>query len=289
MGKVLIIADQKGEGCALPRGLRMAALLGQEAEVVAFEYAPLAQLKLKGNGKAAVKSGLLERRRKTLEGFIDKNAAEGQKVSLRVLWEKDVAPWVCARCESGKYSYVVKTGRRTETLVHTSTDWALLRNCAAPVLIVAENQWRRTHPVMAALDLASSGKVKKQLNETILATAQALALAMDEKLEIICAVEVPALLRELDLVDTRSYVADARAAMAPQVKSLAEKFSIPARAFKVKRGPVEKVIASEAAARRAQLVVMGTVGRKGIKARLIGNTAERVLQHLKTDVLAIRP
>jgi len=31
------------------------------------------------------------------------------------------------------------------------------------------------------------------------------------------------------------------------------------------------------------------VGRKGVKARLLGNTAEQVLRHMKTDVLAIKP
>jgi len=35
--------------------------------------------------------------------------------------------------------------------------------------------------------------------------------------------------------------------------------------------------------------VMGTVCRKGVKARLMGNTAEKVLRHMKTDVLAIKP
>jgi universal stress protein E len=34
---------------------------------------------------------------------------------------------------------------------------------------------------------------------------------------------------------------------------------------------------------------MGTVGRKGVSARLLGNTAERVLRHIKNDVLAIKP
>jgi universal stress protein E len=34
---------------------------------------------------------------------------------------------------------------------------------------------------------------------------------------------------------------------------------------------------------------MGTVGRQGIKAKLLGNTAESVLHHLKTDVLALKP
>jgi universal stress protein E len=34
---------------------------------------------------------------------------------------------------------------------------------------------------------------------------------------------------------------------------------------------------------------MGTVARKGVRARLLGNTAEEVLRHLHTDVLAIKP
>ncbi len=289
MGKVLIIADQKGEGCALPRGLQLAAELGHRAEVVAFEYATLNQLKVNKSGKAEIKRDLLARRKKSLQGFIDKRATAGQKVSLRVLWEKDVAQWVCERCSADEYTCVVKTGTRSETITHTSTDWALLRDCNAPVLIVAENKWRRTHPVLAALDLASTSKAKKRLNQKILQVAQALASALDEQLEIVCAVEVPTLLKELDLVDARDYVSEARAAMAPQVEALAEQFGISETRFKIKRGPVEKVIASEAAGKRAQLVVMGTVGRKGLKARLIGNTAERVLQHLKTDVLAIRP
>jgi universal stress protein E len=49
------------------------------------------------------------------------------------------------------------------------------------------------------------------------------------------------------------------------------------------------VITSEAARTRAQLVVMGTVGRTGIKGRLMGNTAESVLRLLRTDVLALKP
>ncbi len=48
------------------------------------------------------------------------------------------------------------------------------------------------------------------------------------------------------------------------------------------------MVASRAAKVRAQLVVIGTVGRKGVRARLLGNTAEKVLLHLKTDVLAIK-
>ena len=40
---------------------------------------------------------------------------------------------------------------------------------------------------------------------------------------------------------------------------------------------------------RAGVVAMGTVSRRGLKRLFIGNTAERVLDELKCDVLAIKP
>jgi nucleotide-binding universal stress UspA family protein len=39
----------------------------------------------------------------------------------------------------------------------------------------------------------------------------------------------------------------------------------------------------------ASLVVMGTIGRSGIKGMLIGNTAESILQQLSCSVLALKP
>ena len=77
--------------------------------------------------------------------------------------------------------------------------------------------------------------------------------------------------------------------MQPHIRELAGAHHLPESAFRCKRGPVARVINSRAAKVRAQIVVMGTVGRKGVKARLIGNTAEKVLSHLNTDVLALKP
>jgi universal stress protein E len=289
MGKILVIADQEGSAIATGRGLELAARLGHSAEVYAFAYAPLGGLKLSSPERVALKQRLLEERESEVQARIDRLARDGQKVRLKVVWQKDVAQWVARHCGKNPYEMVVKTGRRSETIASTSTDWRLLRECAAPVLIVAEKKWRRTQPVMAALDLSSRVAAKKKLNAAILAQAVALAEAMDEELHIISAVEVPTLLDDLDLIDSRRYVADAKAAMEPHIKALARQFELPKKAFVVKRGPVEKVIASQAAKKRAQIVVMGTVGRKGVKAKLMGNTAERVLAHLKTDVLALKP
>ena len=40
---------------------------------------------------------------------------------------------------------------------------------------------------------------------------------------------------------------------------------------------------------QAGIVVLGTVGRTGISAAFLGNTAEQVIDHLRCDLLVIKP
>lgn len=117
MGKMLIIADQKGVGYATPRGLELARRLGYDIDVVAFIYAPLKRLKLKAPEQASVKKRLLEDREQEVQKRIDKNARDGQNVKLKVVWEKNIDNWVNRQCASGKYLAVIKTGSNTDSLV----------------------------------------------------------------------------------------------------------------------------------------------------------------------------
>ena len=289
MGKILIIADMQDSCFATPRGLQLAEKLGQGVDVVAFTYAPLKRLKVNAEEQGIIRKRLMTEREQSVQARIDKYKLPGQKVSLKVVWEKDIDRWINKACADDKYTGVIKTGNRSESLVHTSTDWQMLRECPAPVLLVAEKKWHRAKPVLVTLDLSSNVATKKALNNKVLTIAKALAEALQVELEIITAIEIPTLLSDLDLVDPIAFVKDAKEDMKPQIKKLAAAHGIPEKAFHCKRGPVERVITSRAAKVRAQIVVMGTVARKGVKARLLGNTAEKVLRHMKTDVLAIKP
>lgn len=289
MGKLLIIADIDNACFATPRGLELAAKLGHSAEVVAFTYVTLKRSGLKASEQPAIKKRLIEERQAEVQARIDKYCTPGQKVTLKVVWSEDVAPWIAKRCATASYAVVVKTGHRSESLMYTSTDWQLLRELSTPVLIVAERKWHRTKPVLAALDLSSKSAAKQALNKLVLATAKVWSEALGAELKVISAIEVPTLLADLDLVDPLAYAAAAKDSMKPHVRALAAAEDLPEVLFRSKRGPVAKVITSDAAKVRAQLVVMGTVGRKGVQARLLGNTAESVLRHLNTDVLAIKP
>jgi len=287
MGKLLIIADRDKRCVAIQRGLELAEKLDCGVDVVAFCYTPLARLKVKASERAVIKKRLLAEREAEVQQRIDELRQGDQKISLIVAWEKDIAPWISKRC-SRPYEAVIKTGHRSESFTYTSTDWQLLRECPCSVLIVAEKKWHRTKPVLASIDLSSKIPEKIALNHAAINKAKAFSSALGTGMLIITAIEIPALLAEFDLVDPLAYVKEIKAEMKPRIKELAEAHDLPEDIFRIKKGPIAKVISSDAAKNRAQLLIMGTVGRRGLTARLLGNTAESVLRHLRTDVLAIK-
>jgi len=287
MGKILIIADRDKHSTAINRGLELARRLGCSAEIVAFCYTSLRPLRLKASERSAVKKRLISEREDQVGALIEQACQQGQKVKLIMAWEKDVAPWVIKRC-TRPYIAVIKTGCRSESFLYTSTDWQLLRECPRAVLIVAGKKWQRTRPVLASVDLASKMPEKIALNHEVISQAKLYADALATPLSIITAIEVPTLLADLDLLDPVAYAREIKAEMKPLISELAAAHDLPEKLFRIKKGPVARVISSEAARARAQLLVMGTVGRRGIKARLLGNTAEDVLRHIRTDVLAVK-
>ena len=57
----------------------------------------------------------------------------------------------------------------------------------------------------------------------------------------------------------------------------------------VREGFPEEVIPEVAKEIEAELVILGTVGRTGLSAALLGNTAEHVISKLSCNLLAIKP
>jgi universal stress protein E len=287
MGKILVVADLPEKCSATPRGLQLAAKLGFSVEVVVFAYAPLKRLGVDSKQQTKIKQRLMAERETVVQARIDKYASTEQTVSLKVVWAKDIHPWIVARAAKG-FAAVIKTGNQAHLASGTSTDWHLLRECYAPVLLVADKKWHKTNSILAAVDLGTKNKRKRALNHSVVAHAKLLADALEAPLNLIYAIDVPTILTDMDLIDPAAYVRDQKEAMQPRLQELAAAHDISPKLFRCKRGPVAKVINSEAARVRAQLVVIGTLARQGIAAHLIGNTAEEVLSHLHTDILTLK-
>ena len=73
------------------------------------------------------------------------------------------------------------------------------------------------------------------------------------------------------------------------MKALRQKYGIDEKFTHVEKGLPEEVIPDLAEHLDAGVVVLGTVGRTGLSAAFLGNTAEQVIDHLRCDLLAIKP
>ncbi len=73
------------------------------------------------------------------------------------------------------------------------------------------------------------------------------------------------------------------------MKALRQKFSIDEKVTHVEKACRKKLSRILPNISEAGIVVLGTVGRTGLSAAFLGNTAEQVIDHLRCDLLVIKP
>jgi nucleotide-binding universal stress UspA family protein len=89
--------------------------------------------------------------------------------------------------------------------------------------------------------------------------------------------------------DFAAYVEAARRQASEDLERLVASFRERHVEATLLQGQPEDVIPEFVVAHGVDLVVMGTVARRGFAGLLIGNTAERVLRKLPCSVLAVKP
>lgn len=289
--EVLIVADPEGRRqTALSRGTGLALALGCNAHVVAFCHESLAALESHNQPLAEkARKTIMAVRKKDLARQLERYDLPGLRITSEIVWSKRIHEWIESRCRQRPPVVVVKTGHRTETFVYTPTDWHLIRDCSAPALIVAEHKWRKTRPILAAVDLGTRSRAKQKLNDKVIEQGLRYSEALACPLYLLHVIHFSRILTELDMIDPLAHTREIRKHLQAKVARLSSRHGIPADRILLKRGPVDKVIVSEAARLKAQLLVLGTIGRRGARGKLIGNTAEKVLMLARTDVLALKP
>lgn len=288
MRKILAVADPSGsEQRTVARAADLAARLPARIDVVGFVYEHLANLPVRMDEVALenVQRELVEKHKQQIEKRL---AQSKSKAGVEVYWEKRVADRVNQLVDAGGYEMVVKGGHRSETLVYTPTDWQLLRSCRVPVLLLADKQWKRSKHVMAAVDLGTKVRSKRALNQRVVEEAAAMAAALGSKLHIAYAIPFSPVLRDLGMLD-KAELRREGLRLAERFRQTLEERGIAAEAIHVATGAPERALVNLAAKNQIGLVVLGTVGRKRLVGRVIGNTAEQILRLLKADVLAIKP
>jgi universal stress protein E len=173
------------------------------------------------------------------------------------------------------------------------TDWELLRLSPVPLLLVKRPGLYRRPVVLAAVDPDQRYKKPERLDREILQAGAQLAGALRGALHVVHAYSPVPLTAYTRGTLSEDIVKDmqrrsARAAAA-KLERLVRSLPVPtARQHLIARHAPD-AIEEAAAETRSAVVVMGALARSGLKRLLIGNTAERVLDHLPCDLLVIKP
>lgn len=236
---------------------------------------------------------VIDEKEKWLDELIQK-LAPSVTITSKVVWHNRPYEAIINQVLEHNYDLVVKSTHQHDKLkavVFTPTDWHVLRKCPCPVLLVKEHEWPKNGNMIAALNVGSDEDEHGSLNDKITKQAQYLAKVINADVHLVnsypgtpvnIAIEVP----EFDAGEYNTVMLTHHQ---EAMKSHAEKFSIDINHTHIAEGLPETVIEQLAKELDAELVVLGTIGRTGISAALIGNTAEHVIDQLNCDVLALKP
>jgi len=264
LNKILVVIDPTQEDQpAFERGLDSARLTGARLQLYVC---------LDSTADEGVRKAEAVRFQQLLDSMIDRCEEDGVEANSEIDW---AAPdsWskqVVVAATRGSVSMIFKNSfshADVQRELRPTSDWTLMRFAPCPVLMVKNfGNWKHRR-VLAAIFYQSTDDAHIKLNNQIISFAQSF---------------------------TDAYGSDAHFVNAYQDKNhrpdpavLASICGAPEEHVHVVEDTPASAISSVAKELKVDLIIIGTVGRTGIKARMVGNTAERILDHTEADVLVL--
>lgn len=167
---------------------------------------------------------------------------------------------------------------RAGRLFRKTSDFTLMRYCACPILFTSVAQEWKSDRIVACLDLESTDPQHMRLNHVVLRDARAFGEIVGMDLYVASAHLDPLVGDHLP-IDTHEKPVDAEA--------LGALYRLEPERIFLRRGPTVDTLAAICDEVDPSIVVLGTLARTGISGKLIGNTAEKLLDRVAADILTV--
>ncbi len=288
MKKLLVIADPtEGEPLAIEKSLSLSKYDDCSIHIVVFYCVSLTNLsKTAGLPEAELKQSILNSQTEKWQMVLSKYTGQ-INLSFELIWTKDLVGWIKKHCAETCYDLIVKTGHRSESFLHTPSDWHLLRESPYPVYITSPKQVILKPIVLAAIDVLTDNEEKQRLNKKVLESAFRLSVQTNASMHICYAIKIPKLVKDMDLIDVPRRVHSLSDKAKDHSKSLLVEYQLNENVLHINEGEPGQVIAQISNKLKAQCTVIGTTGRTGIVGKVIGNTCEKALHYVQGDLLVV--
>ncbi|RJE77109.1 universal stress protein UspE [Pseudoalteromonas sp. MSK9-3] len=293
--RILAVIDPtKAQQNSLQRALSLAKKTG--AHITAFlsiyDFSYEMTTMLSRDEREAMREAVIKDREAWINDLL--SSIDDIDVHSLVLWHNRPYEAVINTVINEGYDLVIKSTHQHDTLksvIFTPTDWHLIRKCPSPVLLVKDHEWPEQGHILAAVNSVSDNEQHQALNRRIISDAQFICQLANAQLSLVntypatpvnIAIEIPEF-------NPSQYNEAVKKHHEDETFALADSFNIARTECEIKEGLPEDVIPLVANNKGSELVVIGTVGRTGLSAALVGNTAEHVIDSLDCDVLALKP
>lgn len=239
-----------------------------------------------------MKSALLNAQTKAMSEYIEKCAETS--VEVKAVWHKSLFKGIIDTAVAEQCDLIVKASKPHKKLVQqifTPNDWHLLRHSPVNVLMVKEHEWPAGGNIVAAISIDTNDQVHNVLSERIAHIGADLASLMRGQLHVVntyagapvyVAIEVPSF-------NAQAYNQELKDKHEKEVNIIAQQHHLDNEHVHISEGLPEDVVPNICEQLDAELLVLGSVGRKGISAALLGNTAEHIIDQINCDTLVIKP
>ncbi|MGX9374806.1 universal stress protein UspE [Pantoea ananatis] len=294
---ILVAIDpQQDDQPALRRAVYLNQLIGGKIKaflpIYDFSYEMTTLL---SPDERSMRQGVISQRsewiREQAQAYLD----AGVDIDIKVIWHNRPYEAIIQEVLAHQHDLVLKMAHqhdRLEAVIFTPTDWHLLRKCPCPVWMVKDQPWPEGGKALVAVNLASEEPHHDALNQKLIRETVKLAESVNHtEVHLVGAYPITPINIAIELPDfDPSVYNDAiRGQHLVAMKALRQKFSISEEFTHVEKGLPEEVIPELSGHLGAGIVVLGTIGRTGLSAAFLGNTAEQVIDHLRCDLLAIKP
>ena len=283
---------------AFDAALLLARRFGARLELLMSDYQDLhaAYFSPPGATVQEFHDSVLAAHRAALERWQRRAEQSGVAALGEALWGTPFHEMVLGRVAATQPDLVVKHSvhhNRIERTLFTGSDWHLIRDCAAPLLLVKAPDRLENARVLVCVDPMHSHDKPAALDHRLLGTAKFLAGPLDCEVHALHVFSVPTPVT----VVGDAYIA--AAAMPPPDESVAAAtaafrqlvavHSLPEGRAHLKVGAPVRDILATVRELDPGLVIMGAVSRRRLDRWLVGNTAEAVLDRLACNVWVEKP
>lgn len=245
------------------------------------------------------RAGLLQRHMQRLRKLAQPLLDSGRTVTVDAVWDHPLHEGIVRKVSKSNPDLVLKDTHYHQLIrrsLFSNTDWNLIRDCSAPLMLVKPASQGAIKTVIAAVDPVHERDKPADLDHKIIDTAQSLCAAFGGQMHIVHAFDpAPAYAVSADAMSfpiaepINELMQGLKQKHKHAMEELVARYSLPAANVHIVEGDTRDVLTSMIEELHADLVVMGAVSRGALKRFLLGSTAELVLDHIPCDLLIIKP